>query len=152
MSKLCIAIFNNFPGIGNTKKQIDLLLNSFNLGIFYEQSNDEPVLSEFQNKSNIICSLSDNCIYNNCEMLLLPDNCFLNGKSNAVPFQERLSQIEEILKAILNNAQKIDLFIGDSGANWDDYVHYDINIHEFLRIASSLNSMNPPDLHFIIKQ
>lgn len=152
MSKLCIAVFNDFSGVTKLKKQISHLLASQNLGVFFELSNDEPALSRFQSDDVVFCSLSDNFKVDNCEMLLLPDNCFSNGEQNTVPFQKRMKQIESVIKIILDSLQSVELFIGDSGVLWDEYTHYDIIVDDFLYIASSLNSTNQHDLHFTIRQ
>ncbi len=152
MSKLCIMVFRKIPEQVELNCLIERLIKKYNLGIFYELSYEEPFLKEFQYDNNLIYSLSDNFACDNCEMLLLPDNCVSNARRNHLPFQERMKQVENILKTILDSAKELNLFVGDSGALLNDFDHYKINIQEFIQITHSLNSINPPYLHLTITQ
>lgn len=147
MSKVCVIVVGD--NIDNLlKKKVDRIISDFGLGVFFELSYPEPFLSVFGGRYSLICNISDNHKYDNCEMLLLPDDCFFNGRSNPIPFHVRMTQIECILKTILEQTDNVDLFIGNSGTIYCEYDHYDIQIQDFLTTSSILNSLEPPDLHF----
>ncbi len=119
-----------------------------NLTVCYKLSYVEPFLDK---EDKLVFSISDNYLHNNCEMFLLPDNCLYNNKINLIPFSERLKTLECIIKVILDKVDEFNLFIGDSGLEYSDFLSFDIKIEEFASIANKyLNSTIPIDIHFKI--
>ncbi len=151
MSLLCIIVFRKGLEKTDLNKRIWKQAESYGLGVSFNLGYEEPILHKVQfDPSYVICSLSDGPTCDNCEMLLLPDFCCFNGKSNPIMFCERMHQIECILKTILTEVCKVELFIGYSGALWDEFSHLMLRLDDFLQTASLLNSISPPNLHFVI--
>ena len=150
LSKVCIVIIQDYINPTVLKRRIDDLMESFGLGVFYEQPVLEPFMSAFCKEYSMICSLADNNKYDNCERFLLPDNCFYNGNTNSIPFMVRMSQLECLLRMILKVSKQVDVFIGNSGTLFDEYEHYQIGINEFADLSNMLNSFLEPNIHFAI--
>lgn len=150
MSKVCIVLFPKTFIASKALELVENMVKKYNWGVFHELFYTEPFLEDFCIEGYLLCSFSDNFEYDNCEMLLLPDNCYINGKNNVVPFQHRMLQMETILRAILTVVPRIDLFIGDSGTSLQNFIENSIEIHDFMKMTRCLNSIAPPDIHYII--
>ena len=151
MSKICIGVLtinDSQPSI--LLEQLHSLLERYELTIFSELVYEEPFLNQYHMENVFVFSISDSKLYDNCEMLLLPDNCFLNGEKNDTPFEKRMRYLEEILLELLKNNDRIDMFIADSGTQFDEFEDIHIGISDFLSITKLLNTITPPDLHLTI--
>ena len=148
MSRICIGVLhNNDITPDRLRGELQTLLANTNLTISYKLSYNEPLLRHYVDKTCLIFSFSDNSHYDTCEMLLLPDNCFYNGIENMVPFHKRMQNVEAILTKILEHGSMIDLFIGDSGTQMNEFEENQLHVCEFHHISNSLNTILPPDLH-----
>ena len=116
---------------------------------FFEFSYDEPFLKEFDCSNALVFSISDRGDFDNCETLL-PDGCLFNGLENAVLFKTRIHQVRELLKSVLIENSKLELFIGESGTALDEFDSYCINLNEFGIVTEKLNTICQPDLHLTI--
>lgn len=151
MSKICIGILAKKCIVGELLYEfLRSQLEQIGLGIFFDTL-DEPLIDSFPPEDYLIFSIADNNEFDNCEMLLLPENCSLNGKKNLVPFVNRMELIKDIMNDTLKFVPQIDLFIGNSGANIDEFEEHQIVISQFLQIALRLNDPFSPDIHFIIR-
>ncbi len=153
MSKLCIGLIKKPFGIADCslKEQISLLLNKYNLGVFFKLSYFEPFLKEYNTDECIIFSIVDNNSFDNCEMLFLPDNCYFNVKTNGLSFNERMAILKAACENILQYESKMEIFIGNSGAEFSEYEHISVDPINFEKILiESLNVFDVPSLHFSI--
>lgn len=151
MSKICIGVIsNNSTTIEEIYNQIEPLLKELGLGCFFNLSYNEPALKDYSMKDYLFFSIADSFEYDNCEMLLLPDECLFNNRRNPIPFTERLTQFKSILELIFNIVPKVELFIGDSGTLLDEFQEKRISITDFMQVSNWLNSEIPVDLHLII--
>lgn len=152
MSKFCIGISDkqDEKQLLHLKEELQNSLLKYDLGIFYEFSYIEPFLENYIDK--YFCfSISDNQYYDNCEMLLLPDKASINGNENHIPFKSRMIYIKSLLEIIMKNGSKVELFIGDSGAELFEFDIYTISLNNFLDFATDkLNRIVTSDLHLII--
>ena len=148
MSQICICVANqnSIEKMGKIKE----LLHRCGLFVFNELFYVEPCLRKAQSESKVILSISDDAQFNNCEMLLLPDNCFYNGRSNNIPFSERMQLLKDVFELIVDKNSPIELFVGDSGTPYNDFEHHKITLQDFLTVSANLNSVTPPDLHLVI--
>lgn len=145
MSQICICVVNQ-----NAFEKVECarsLLLRYGLFTCNELSYDEPCLHKARSENKIILSISDDCLLDNCEMFLLPDNCTYNGRSNKTPFTARMQLLQNALSLIVDKNTSLEMFVGDSGTPYCDFEHHSITIHDFLRVSSRLNSITPPDLH-----
>lgn len=152
MSKICIAILNDDVSTERITTAIQPLLKRYNLAVSYKLTYDEPLLEKYRNKAYKMFSFADNVYYDNCEMFLLPDNCFFNGQKNSIPFQARMQLLEEIFERVLDFTPKIEVFIGDSGTRYDEFDRAHCKLYNFLDVSVMLNTEVPPDLHFVIER
>ena len=153
MSKICISILTGSTlGKKQLKKLIEEQLAPHGLAVFFELSYIEPFLEEIIDKSPVFFSIADTHKYDNCEMLLLPDNCSINGKENNIPFCERVKLLKDLLSELLKHTSQIDVFAGDSGLHLCDFKSFQINIDGFQDVFNQLNSVCPIDLHITVQR
>lgn len=151
MSKICFIIFQKNELIyENLIRKIQPIFEQNNLFCFTEIGYVEPFFSEFELSKYFVLSVADNKNYDNCEMLLVPDNCYINGEKSNSLFDNRMINLKNILIAFFAFTREVHLFIGDSGVLFDEFTHLSITHNEFLMHAHKLNSVSPPDIHFII--
>lgn len=136
----------------NLIKKIQTIFEQNDLFCFIGSGYIEPFLSKFDLSEYFVISISDNKIYDNCELLLLPDNCYLNGEKSNNPFDNRMRKLKNVLDVFLTFTSEIHLFIGDSGVLFEELMHLNITLDKFCMYAHKLNSISAPDIHFVIKQ
>lgn len=153
MSKICLIIFqkNEFT-CENLIIKIQPIFEKNNLFCFTDIGYVEPFFSEFQLSKYFVLSVADNKNYDNCEMLLVPDNCYINGKKSNCLFDDRMSNLKNVLGTLFAFTREIHLFIGDSGVLFDEFMHLNITLDEFFMHTDKLNSISAPDIHFVISQ
>ena len=129
------------------RKQVDQI----GCGVFFN-IDDYKLLHVEQNQFSFVCSFSDDYRFDNCEMLLLPDNCWLNGvRTNLVPFYERMELLGYVIEKIYALSDSVELYIGDTGEH---------TIEEFEVVRSTIqdfpnnmdwrfNNIDSPALHVI---
>lgn len=155
MSKICILVLSK-PGV-NMKllEEITRLeADHIDCGVFFTFDYREPVIEQYKN-SAFICSFSDDYRFDNCEMLLLPDDCWSHTKTNLVPFHRRMELLRDAIVQICITAQtdKVDLFIGDSGTCYDDFELVQTTFSDFPDVIDQLvNNIGFPQLRFVIKK
>ena len=153
MSKICLGILcNKRTTLSALRNQIKSVVESAGFGCFFDFSYKEPLLNAYLLDNYVIFSIADNSTYDNCEMLLLPDGCMINGNENVCGFELRMKQMQDILKPILEIEAKIELFLGESGTQFDEFDEYEITLSDFLQITKQLNRIDSPDLHLILKK
>ena len=152
MSKICILAI--VPKLGRKsilKEQICDLLLSIGLGVSFSSNNYEPLIDHLR-KTSIICFVADSTEHNNCELLLLPDNCFFNGMINEVPFKKRMGKIGAVITAVSSNSERIDLFFGYSGDRFEDYKTVLTTPDSFPSVSSRVyNNSDYCSIHFIFQ-
>ena len=148
MSKFCICLKES--AIIEDRIRVKNLLGKYGLAAFFEMEYEEPFLKQLETKDgSLIISIADSKKYDNCEMLLLPDGCSINYRENKIPFQERMMQMQEVLKTILDYGEKIDLFIGNSGVDLSEFDECEVCVDDFSMAANRLlNTKQSVDVHF----
>lgn len=149
MSKICIVVIknHNYLETDKIKEQIKMLFNNCGLGVFFEVAYSEPFLERYKNDEHLIFSISDNFEFDNCEMFLLPDRCKYNGQTNNIPFEKRMCDLKRIIEIILSFCHNIEIFIGDSGTNFEDFQFENIDLDCFEKfLINKLNSFITPDI------
>lgn len=113
-----------------------------------------PASSQKIDASEFVCSFADDFQWDNCEMLLLPDGSFFNGKTNATPFYRRMEALGGVLQAIKAKMQAIELYVGGNGGDsMDEFdlVRTDIESFPILmdHIFNRSRSDVFPAIHFV---
>ncbi len=153
MSKNCIIIFQKNELISeNLIRQMQPIFEQYNLFCFTDIGYSEPFFSEFELSKYFVLSVADNKNYDNCEMLLVPDNCYVNGEKSNSLFDNRMSNLKNILAAFFAFTREVHLFIGDSGVLFNEFMHLSLTLDDFCMYAHKLNSISAPDIHFIITE
>lgn len=128
MSRICIfvatAICQEHKAI--IKNDILQFIGKYNLGAFFDQNHNEPFLSFYENRFTI--SIADSERYDNCEMFMCPDGWSIAGKKPVFSFRKRMMILQEIATLIVNKTGKVELFIGDSGLDYDDFIEFECNV------------------------
>ena len=83
-----------------------------NIGAFFPTASNVG-LTEYEDA--FVCSISDDFLYDNCERLLLPDDCWYNGTCSSAPFAERMNSVCDIARYAADCSGEVELFIGDCG-------------------------------------
>lgn len=151
MSKLfIIAITPQKTGECMQEKIRNILSSNIGLDISSEFGYCEPLLAYYPNTDqiyNITDAGSDNC-----EMFLLPDNCFYSGKTNPIPFRNRMEQLSMTFIALRFFSKSIEVFIGDSGTEYYEFTAIQVSAELFPEAANRLiNNTGFPQIHFIIQ-
>ena len=155
MSKICIIIINN-PADYNPaiRKNVASIIERHGLGVFFDSICDEPLLTCFSNHCSI--EIADTPSNNNCEMFLLPDSCYFNGKNNSYSFKNRMKILQEIIEFLYDSKFKLDLFLGDSGTDYDEFKTIKSLPHQLAEILCNNYYDNElcvtNDLHVIIRE
>lgn len=151
MSKICICIINTAKQNEELlRMQISSISKYYDFTVFWDASYEEPFLERYCEENHIVFSLSDEEAYDNCEMLLLPDQNLFNGRTNPVSFSRRMEILADFLEQILVNHDVVDLFVGDSGTDYSEFEEKYIHVCEFSLAVDCLNTETPPDLHLSI--
>lgn len=153
MSRICIGVIYDFKEKSDViKEQLERIVGQCNLGIFFNTF-VQPFFCELPNDS-IVFSIADDMIYDNCEMLLIPDGWMINDKAPEESFRDRAGRISEIMTVACDVSKgKIELFIGDCGDQMNDFILVNSSVGNFLNDICSLKlydeRMSPESYHFI---
>ncbi len=150
MSKLFIIKCEKSKDILTSVNEVLKICHNYNLGVFFDTDYYEPVFQHMNRENTLLISIADSAEYNNCDMLLLPDDCYINGKSNKRPFIERAAFIQKMVQSIFENAYSVEVFIGDSGTQLCEYHHQFTNIYGLIPVLMQMNSSHAPDLHITL--
>lgn len=151
MSKIFVIICKNSNSVPTPLDDFYRLCGEYDVGIFCGMDCDDPVCYGEALSDTFVLSLADSDVHNNCEMLLLPDYCSINGRTNTLPFVERAIVFQRIMAPLITSLGTVDVFVGESGTQLDEYVHYCVSLNEFAEVMMQMNSIHAPDLHITIK-
>ncbi len=153
MSRICYLVVSSMEKDPKTLRgSIEQYLDRKGYAAFFLYEYPEPVLERYR-EGFLICSISDNKTYDNCEMLLLPENCMFNGRRNVESYYYRMQILSGIISQIINMGYKAELFIGLSGDSYEDYEEVSISIKEFPKAAESLlNNEWDKEVHFLFNE
>lgn len=155
MSNICILTASGVKIDRNDLKMlVQQEVNQIDCGVFFGIECIEcfEQFSEQYDNSSFICSFSDDYRFDNCEMLLLPDNWWLDDKTNIVPFYTRMELLKQVIEKICKVADKVELYVGDAGGNTiEEFDKVYIEIQSFPNIMNRLftNTDSFPAFHFI---
>lgn len=123
MSTVCMFVIStiNSTTINITKNKISDFAKSNNRGVTFCVDWQEPLLSAFTDEE-LVVSLKDSPNNTNCEMMLLPDNWYINGLTNSSPFSERAKFLKAIASIILEIVNSVDLYIFTSGTPAEELI------------------------------
>ncbi len=80
----------------------------------------EPILTCIDKKS-VLLNISDENT-TNCELFLLPDGWYYNGKTNNIRFRHRMFLLQTISSFFICFKKGTSLYIGESGTNVDEFL------------------------------
>ena len=126
MSSICIGVIQPVVQEDFGKKLAEVA-GRYGRGITFEIGWHEPVLDSLTGKV-FVFSLFDYPGSENCEMLLLPDGCFLNGETNNISFRERMELLRDLAGIVLENGSSMEYYIGLSGTLPEEYDTEIVNI------------------------
>ena len=154
MSTICIAVLQDQKPINQrAKKELCDILQNKGLYCFFDLKYREPFL---ENIGKYQCvSISDDSEFDNCEMFLLPDRCFYNGKTNLLPFSNRMSVLEDVTSVLQKNEYQVEWFIGDSGTPFDEFQTLECLTCDLSKVISQnffdFKTAVQKDIHIIVK-
>ncbi len=154
MSKICVGIVKDLYGISR-ESVVSLLFNiasEYELHVRILCKKTEPFLMHYDNNM-LVFSLSDNAMYDNCDFLLLPDNCLYGGQSNPESFLQRASRLSCFFGEIVNRGLKSELFIGVSGTAYDEFEEVNVlasNLKDVL-VSKANQYERDPELHIFLE-
>lgn len=114
MSKICLITAQNVQiSPDSLRQRIVALAAEKNIGVFFPTASSVGLM-EYEGRA-FMCSISDDFLYDNCERLLLPDNCWYNGTCSSTPFAERMNSVCDVVRCAADCSTEVELFIGDCG-------------------------------------
>lgn len=129
MSLLCLYFIENISE--KDKKlcvqQIENNSKSYNCGVKFCIDWQEPFISNIVKENTFIVNIIDSPTKDNCDFFLIPDAWFINGKTNDIAFNKRMFFLEEIARVFLNINCSVDLYIGQSGTELEDFTYVLLN-------------------------
>ena len=91
MSKICLITAQNVQmSPDSLRRRIVDLSAERNIGAFFPTASNVG-LTEYEGA--FVCSISDDFLYDNCERMLLPDDCWYNGTCSSALFAERMNSV-----------------------------------------------------------
>ena len=123
MSLICLCIVKGLGKSGETdfyREPLKNLAKHYDRGIKFSVDWPEPLVLRLPQDALII-NVSDRPESDNCERLLLPDNWYLNGQTNEVPFCERIKVLQEISAVFTDRQYRAEWYLGTSGTEPEDF-------------------------------
>lgn len=121
MSWICLCMTEVYDQVDLYEEQLREIAAKHLRGISFSIDWKEPIF-ECKKGEMLIFSLSDGPAQENCEMLLLPDGWYVNGRTNWQPFPQRMVVLHEIASMLLERMHRVEFYIGLSGTQPDEYV------------------------------
>ncbi len=152
MSKICLLVVKTQKDSAPLEKEIIAYCKKFGFGVFTSSNYVEPVMQSFDKKYKCY-SLADDFVYDNCELLLLPDGCIYNQTVNAISFLERMRVVCGLVSIIMErtNQNVVHLFVGESGTEYTEYQIYSVSVLDFPSMINRLcNCAISEPIHFNI--
>lgn len=137
VSRMCVIVVddgNCYNERDSIKKMINSKISKWDLGVFFYDNLDEPWDIYYNGFLKI--SIADSFEFDNCEMFMLPDNCYYNGHTNKTPFIERMDMISDIVSTLKEQMCEVELYIGDSGTEKEDFIGMQCSVKD---LANMLN-------------
>lgn len=137
MSTFCLCVIDD---IRKEEKihvfhQIEILAQKYTYGISECVEWEEPLLINLGQDSFVI-NINDDCACDNCEMLLLPDGWYYNGKTNNKPFKQRVEFLLDISKILLNRNFSFSFYIGESGESINEFIDFEVAHLDLIQFLS----------------
>ena len=154
MSKFCIGIIPESSTIPlhpeileEVKAFAEKLGFEFTPGCIYE----EPFIAQTLNPSDSAFELTKDGV---AEKILCPDWCQYNDELPSIRLKDRLFGLQTLIQFIIQYAPRIDLYIGESGCEWNDFLHHSVKVSETVAILESEceNHSGITDIHLSINK
>lgn len=131
MSMICLgAIYMPSQNGGQSlMREISRIIHKHGYCVFWGIDWIEPIITTLPS-TVILCNIVDNIECNNCEMLLLPDGWFFNGRFNIIPARERMQVLEELAAYVIGQGHQVEFFLGNSGTLPNEYRHMHVAYYE----------------------
>lgn len=131
MSMICIGCINaqSQECHRNLKSNISRLVHAHGYSVCWGIDWIEPIIETLP-ETTVLFSLTDGIEDDNCEMLLLPDGWFFNGRSNIISARERMQVLEELATYVIGQGHQVEFFLGNSGTLPDEYRHMHVAYYE----------------------
>lgn len=110
MSLFCIVAISDIninAAISQCKVEIAQYAKRSEIGLQFEHFYLEPFLFKYNTSRHIIFNLSDNDLTTNCEKLLCPDWCNVQGNESRATLNMRLSEIVNLLEFSYEQAKDV---------------------------------------------
>lgn len=109
--------------------EISRIVNKYGYSVFWGIDWVEPIITTLPS-TVLLCNIADTSESNNCEMLLLPDGWYFNGRANTIPARTRMQVLEDVAEYVIDQGYPIEFFLGDSGTLANEYKHVHIDCHQ----------------------
>lgn len=116
MSLFCFCVVENIKKIEmvSYSQQLKALAKQHNRGIKFQIDWAEPILSSVK-KDAFVINITDSPESDNCELFLMPDGWYCNGKTNELSFSERMKFLQDISSVFIDRGYGIEIYFGLSG-------------------------------------
>ncbi len=111
---------------------------------------EEPILLNMKDDDFVI-NINDSSESPNCEMLLLPDGWYVNGRTNNIPFRNRVRFLEELAEAIIETDHAVSFYLGLSGTVFDEFENCEVEQSKLGEFLTQLVGKTGVDTGFHIR-
>lgn len=154
MSKFCIGIIrNNLKNTASvTQREITESIMNYaermGFELTYGYIYEEPFLAHTLVSGDVVFELTkDRC----AETILCPDWCRHNDEF-LTPFVDRMRNLQALVQYIKHYKLSVDLFIGESGCEWEEFVHHTVRSSDLITYLEYVyrQQHDIPDVHISI--
>lgn len=123
MSLICLSVVEDIrkhSEIVFYTQQIETLAKQHERGIKFFVDWSEPLISHIQ-KDSFVINILDCPESDNCELFLLPDGWYSNGRTDNLAFRERMKFLQDISSVFIDRKYNVELYLGQSGTHPEDF-------------------------------
>lgn len=117
MSLICLGVVESLTSISEKayySKKLETIAKHHKRGIRFTIDWSEPIISHIQDDAFVI-SILDCPETDNCELFLLPDGWYYNGKADHLAFYDRMKLLQDISDMFIYDKYSIEWYFGLSG-------------------------------------
>ena len=134
MSLFCLCVVESIrekSEVALCARQLELIAKQYNRGVKFFADWSDPFVSDIQ-KQSFIMNITDGPSFSNCELFLLPDGWYYNGKTNKLPFRERMEFLKSVVSFFAEKKCVVDLYLGVSGICAQEFTHFTVSVNELM--------------------
>lgn len=147
MSSFCLCVCENITNECEKKifvQEIKMIAQYYKRGIKFSLDWPEPIISCVQ-KDSLVVNILDSPESNNCELFLLPDGWYSNGKTDKIAFRERMRFLRDVSNVFIEKNYIVSIYLGQSGTLPEEFSNCVLKINNFIDFLMNTVGFNGVD-------